>query len=273
MSVYHDTSLKKTVGGKKIYHDRWIAEICVNGKRIRFRNKSKELCEKWFAFRKKLQKYVTPSIRVLTSIPEFPGYCIDMADFSVYSLVPHRFHKMKSRNNGVIHLTVNNKSHTVTIPRILYSIRHGISYYDIPKDKFILRISEDSHVKVDDRSSFMLEVNEKRRNKIHEDRIVTLKNDIETLQLLLLAYQGNCLPLLLYVESRKDWYIDRISPCKEHSQLGYNMAYDCLLSHMSFSTYNIHNFDWWFIKKARGCLVSKRIKESRHIQIEEVRRL
>ncbi len=46
-TIYHDTSSKGVKCGRQYKHDRWRAEITIDGIRYRHRSKNREDCEKW----------------------------------------------------------------------------------------------------------------------------------------------------------------------------------------------------------------------------------
>lgn len=46
-TVYHDTSSKGIKNGKRIFRDRWRAEIMIEGVRYRHRSKDPDDCKKW----------------------------------------------------------------------------------------------------------------------------------------------------------------------------------------------------------------------------------
>jgi len=48
-SVYHDTSSKGWMNGKRVFKDCWRAEITIAGQRYRHRSKEREDCEAWIA--------------------------------------------------------------------------------------------------------------------------------------------------------------------------------------------------------------------------------
>lgn len=46
-TLYHDTSSRGIKHGKRIYANRWVAEITVDYIRYRRVSKDKKVCEKW----------------------------------------------------------------------------------------------------------------------------------------------------------------------------------------------------------------------------------
>lgn len=46
-SIYYDSSSKGYQNGKRVYKDCWRAEICIRGKRYRYRSRDHKDCEDW----------------------------------------------------------------------------------------------------------------------------------------------------------------------------------------------------------------------------------
>lgn len=215
----------------------------------------------------------------LIPLQDFPNYYIDPQTHEIWSLFKRRsmkeatWHKMsvKEGKHQYFNMLVEGKYKRVTLAKIVLSVQNNVSYYDIPSDTFIFNYNKDRSITIESRTEERLSFWKKRMNEINDNRIKDTKHCIYCLELLLKAYEGDALPLINYVNQRKNDYI-RILTSEgygyDRAKMVYEVTLDRLLDNIQRTTCRPYNFDGWFIKTMKCEMKTIYKKNSREVNPE-----
>lgn len=298
-TVYLDQSSKgRKKDGTTIKSSRYVAEIVIDGKRFRHRSVNKSDCEDWLA---SLQKAIIlptqngrdwreqkpADILALKQLPDLPNYYFDLKQEEVWSFKVHnmsgkrKWRKLLERHHpkqksGFYVLIIKGKNKYVTFGRAAFCIQHNIPYSSSQLDFFNIYYRKGKCV-VEDKSQAVREGKERSRESSFKNRKEEVMHNIEVLQKLVLAYDGDSKPLIEYVYGRKSWYKKVLcsSPycmSRQRADIAFRLGLDKLLRVIEEGGSKILAFDRWFLNTSRGLLNQVYDKNSRHINIEKVRR-
>lgn len=168
----------------------------------------------------------------LMEIKGFPGY--------LYNRETSEFVSMRQKRNGLV-LKVSERSGVqmvtmfqdgiprgISVNRMIYAIRNGIGYDEIPKDVFVIRNGDGYELR---NASDMAEYTHEAFRNEKKDRIEYINEKIRRLETMKQVYaSGDIKPAVEYIERWKWWLIRKImkqNNCKkERGELIFSWAYD-----------------------------------------------
>lgn len=264
-TIYFDTSSKGRGHG---LINRWTAEVYINGRRFRYRSADKKKCEEY------LERITQERMGECVKIKDFPDYVINLHNGDIFRVTNSRMLRLKPHMNGGIR-TVGIYGKQKSVPRLLYAVRHDISYHDIPDRGFSLYLDEEGNISVKTTSEIAQQRCDEKRELAHEYREKDIEDNIHGLQLLLRAYRGDELPLLEYMASKKKQHVRTI--CKrtavrwEKALAAYETTMDIFLGYIRKTPHTIYSVDAWFITKA--CRIVSGQGKRKYVDIDRVRSL
>lgn len=297
--VYLDQSSKgRRKDGTTIKASRYVAEIVIDGKRFRHRSVNKSDCEAWLASLQKAiilptqngrdwRKQKPADILALKQLPDLPDIYFDLELEEVWSYKVNNIGKKRiwrrlserhphKQKNGYYLITVKGKQKYVTFGRAAFCIQHNIPYSSSQLDVFNIYYRNGGCV-VEDKSQALIEGKRRSKEQSNKTRKEEVMHNIEVLQKLVLAYDGDSKPLIEYVYARKNWFRKALcSPpyylSKQRADVAYRLGVDKLLRVIEEGGSRILAFDRWFLKTSVGLVKQVYDKNSRHINIEKVRK-
>lgn len=212
----------------------------------------------------------------LITVPDFPNYMIDMENGNVWRHWKRgSWWQMKAHKKRGTYFYLLGKR-WIQQARLLYAVRHGISYFDIPKG-FVFFLTPDKRIEVKTLNEIARQREQERRQEIHANRIWRTEHNIEGLNVLLQAYKGNAEPLLEYIADNRKRLLCIIRKSKGFSyntaEHAFGLAVDRLIETLRYSNSDIKCLDRWLVKTAYGMRVRELLILEKKVNIENVRSL
>lgn len=177
----------------------------------------------------------------LLSVPDVPGYQVDVENAVVYKMKYGVLREVNARTKyKSFTIQVNGQTIGTTVYRMMYCAINGIPLLRIPTD--ICISMEDGQLVVLDRSEVIRKTNEARKR--HEEKLDQIKANMELIER---YYKGDTEPILDYlakVEKSIIWYfIDIRGLCRERAEIIVGNAVNKYLDKLkegvsSFAIYN-----------------------------------
>lgn len=219
-TIYRDKASKGIKCGKRVFADRWVAEINISGKRKRKRSQNLNELKAWLQLMeaesakqkakprhkpkpKKKQIEIPPTFR---PIIDFPKYWMDMTDGVVYRKWKKKFSMLKlgeKHDLPVVWLYSNDKRYCLSFTRLYMAVKMNISYFKIPKD--ILVIDDGcGNTKLISKKEQMIKCKERTKEQKKMNRMDILEEAARELEIMRRAYaEDSHVEAVQYIESRK----------------------------------------------------------------------